>query len=108
GDRTNPGSGDVAADGPGDGDSTARPVIYPRGTVALANHGVPDSGGSQFFLIYRDSPLPPTYTVFGRVTPEGLDVLDAIADGGTDGADSPGDGHPNTPVTLKAVVLPRP
>lgn len=93
--------------GNGGGDAV-QPVIYPRGTVALANHGVPDSGGSQFFLAYRDSPLPPSYSIFGHVAPEGLSVLDAIADAGTDNAASPGDGHPNTPVTLKAVVLPRP
>lgn len=89
-------------------DDAEQPVVYPRGTVALANHGVADSGGSQFFLVYRDSPLPPIYTVFGRVAPDGLPVLDAIADAGTDDAASPGDGHPNTPVTLKAVVPARP
>ncbi len=80
-------------------------VLYPRGTVALSNHGVPDSGGSQFFLVYRDSPLPPDYSVLGRVEPESLPVLDAIAARGTDSASSPGDGHPVAPVTLRAVVV---
>ncbi|WP_307810654.1 peptidylprolyl isomerase [Tomitella cavernea] len=81
-------------------------VVYPRGTVALSNHGVPDSGGSQFFLVYRDSPLPPTYSVLGRVDAASLPVLDAIAAADTDGASSPGDGHPLEPVMLRAIVLP--
>lgn len=81
-------------------------VIYPRGTIALANRGVPDSGGSQFFLVYRDSVLPPDFTVFGRIDDAALPVLDAIADGGTDDATAPGDGHPLSPVTIKAIVLP--
>ena len=39
----------------------------------MANSG-PDSNGSQFFIVYRDSTLPPTYTVFGRVDDRGLAV----------------------------------
>ena len=42
------------------------PVLYPRGTLAMANAG-PGTNGSQFFLVYRDSMLPPTYTVFGTI-----------------------------------------
>ncbi len=42
------------------------PVIYPRGTLAMANAG-PGTNGSQFFLVYEDSELPPTYTVFGTI-----------------------------------------
>ncbi len=57
-----------------------RPVVYPRGTVAMANHG-PGTNGSQFFLVYEDSLLPPTYTVFGTVDKTGLATLDAIASG---------------------------
>lgn len=34
-------------------------VVYPAGTVAMANTGQPGSGGSQFFLVYKDSPLAP-------------------------------------------------
>ena len=47
-------------------------MVYPAGTVAMANAG-PDTNGSQFFLVYADSTLPPDYTVFGTIT-EGLDV----------------------------------
>lgn len=43
-------------------------VVYPAGTVAMANTGQPGSGGSQFFLVYKDSPLAPTYTPSARST----------------------------------------
>ena len=62
--------------------------VYPRGTVAMANSGQ-NTNGSQFFLVYQDSPLPPNYSVWGQIT-EGLDVIDNVAsagvlDGTTDG-----------------------
>ncbi|MBM3947501.1 MAG: peptidylprolyl isomerase [SAR202 cluster bacterium] len=50
---------------------------YVRGTLAMANSG-PNTSGSQFFIVHKDYPLPPNYTIFGVVT-QGLDVLDAIA-----------------------------
>jgi cyclophilin family peptidyl-prolyl cis-trans isomerase len=50
---------------------------YKKGTVAMANAG-PNTNGSQFFIMHVDYPLPPSYTIFGRVT-EGQDVVDAIA-----------------------------
>lgn len=79
-----------------------RPVVYPRGTVAMANAG-PGTNGSQFFLVYEDSLLPPTYTVFGTVDRTGLATLDAIAAGGVvDGSD---DGEPATPVTIKSAIV---
>ncbi len=74
-------------------------VVYPRGTVAMANTGQPHSGGSQFFLVYADSVLPPTYAVFATVEDAGLDVLDKIASGGVAGGGQ--DGPPATPVTVQ-------
>jgi len=50
---------------------------YKAGTVAMANAG-PNTNGSQFFIMHSDYPLPPSYTIFGRVT-EGQDVVNAIA-----------------------------
>ncbi len=50
---------------------------YVKGTVAMANNGTPDSGGSQFFIALEDIDLLPNYTVFGHVL-EGFDVLDTI------------------------------
>ncbi len=81
-------------------------VSYPRGTVAMANTGAPDSGGSQFFLVYADSVLPPDYTVFGTIGEPGLATLDAIAAAGSDGSSgNPGDGAPVSPVTIQSVAL---
>jgi len=74
-------------------------VIYPRGTVAMANAG-PGTSGSQFFLVYKDSPLAPSYTPFGRIT-KGLELLDAVAKAG---ATPTGDGKPNQAVTLTKVT----
>jgi peptidyl-prolyl cis-trans isomerase B (cyclophilin B) len=75
-----------------------KPVIYQRGTVAMANGGQPNSNGSQFFLVYKDSQLPPRYTVFGTVDEKDMATLDKIAAGGT--ADGAGDGKPKTDVTI--------
>jgi peptidylprolyl isomerase len=50
-----------------------------RGTVAMANKGVPDTGSSQFYINLRDNTgLDEGYPVFGTVT-EGMDVADAIS-----------------------------
>lgn len=50
---------------------------YTTGVVAMANGG-PDTGGSQFFIVFDDILLDPDYTVFGFVT-AGLNVLERIA-----------------------------
>jgi peptidyl-prolyl cis-trans isomerase B (cyclophilin B) len=76
------------------------PVIYPRGTLAMANAGS-GTNGSQFFLVYADSELPPSYTVFGTIDEAGLGVLDDIAAGGV--ADGSDDGEPATSVTIKSI-----
>ncbi len=49
---------------------------YTRGIVAMANSG-PNTNGSQFFIMLRDVPLPPFYTIFGEVE-NGMDVVDSI------------------------------
>jgi peptidyl-prolyl cis-trans isomerase B (cyclophilin B) len=76
------------------------PVIYPRGTLAMANAG-PGTNGSQFFLVYRDSQLPPTYTAFGTIAAPGLTVLDQIAAAGVAGGGD--DGKPAAPVNITTV-----
>jgi peptidyl-prolyl cis-trans isomerase B (cyclophilin B) len=68
----------------------------------MANAG-PDSNGSQFFIVYRDSLLPPTYTVFGRVDETGLATVDAIAGEGITG--DPEDGHPKNKVVVSSIRL---
>ncbi|MBE1546389.1 peptidyl-prolyl cis-trans isomerase B (cyclophilin B) [Mycobacterium sp. OAS707] len=78
------------------------PVKYPRGTLAMANAG-PGTNGSQFFLVYKDSELPPNYTVFGTIDETGLATLDKIAAAGT--ADGGQDGKPKNDVTIKSILL---
>lgn len=56
------------------------PKNYPAGTVAMANSGK-GTNGSQFFLVYKDTQLPPNYTIWGKVT-KGLDLLIKIGDVG--------------------------
>ncbi len=73
---------------------------YTTGTLALANAG-PDTGGSQFFLVYKDSPLPNAYTPFGRMSAAGVKVVQAIAAGGAYPAD-PSTG--NTAPKLETVI----
>ncbi|ORV99587.1 peptidylprolyl isomerase [Mycobacterium kyorinense] len=79
-----------------------QPVVYPRGTLAMANAG-PGTNGSQFFMVYKDSQLPPEYTVFGKIQDDGLATLDKIAKAGVAGGGE--DGAPATPVTIKSLML---
>jgi peptidyl-prolyl cis-trans isomerase B (cyclophilin B) len=79
-------------------------ATYPAGTVAMANTGQPHSGGSQFFLVYRDTRLPPSYTPFARVT-GGLDVLQQIAALGTTSGGP--DGPPRARVVIDSVAVTR-
>jgi peptidyl-prolyl cis-trans isomerase B (cyclophilin B) len=83
---------------------TTQVVTYPRGAIAMANAGA-NTGGSQFFLVYGDSTLPPNYTYFGTIDAGGLTVLDKIAAGGiTAGENGPEDGTPTTPVKITQAV----
>lgn len=79
-----------------------QPVLYPRGTLAMANAG-PGTNGSQFFMVYKDSQLPPQYTVFGTIQPDGLATLDKIAKAGVAGGGE--DGAPASEVTITSLLL---
>ncbi|MFE1956479.1 peptidylprolyl isomerase [Streptomyces sp. NPDC059479] len=74
-------------------------VTYPAGTVAMANTGQPHTGGSQFFLVYKDTKLPPSYTPFGTMDETGLKTVKAVAEAGVDGGT--GDGAPKKAVTVE-------
>lgn len=78
------------------------PVIYPRGSIAMANAGA-DTNGSQFFLNYEDSPLPPQYTYFGQITEEGLATLDGVAEAGVEGGAA--DGAPAEEVRIESADI---
>src|SRR5918994_5491382 len=71
---------------------------YKAGTMAMANAG-PNTNGSQFFIMHVDYPLPPSYSIFGRVT-EGQDVVNAIATSKT----APGD-RPVEEVKMEKVTI---
>ena len=73
---------------------------YQVGSVAMANSG-PNTNGSQFFVVTGDqgAQLPPSYSLFGKVT-EGMDVVKAIeADGSAEG--TPTTVHVMTSVTIE-------
>lgn len=91
-------------------DETFSELAYGRGYVAMANTGQPNSGGSQFFIIYGSADAlnaNPTYTVFATISPEGLQAVDQIAQAGHDGSlePNPGGGKPNKPVTIQSVQV---
>jgi len=75
-------------------------VVYKRGTVAMANSG-PGTTGSQFFILYKDSPLAPSYTVVGTVT-KGIEIADYVASKGVKGGGS--DGPPNQPLQIVKMI----
>lgn len=62
---------------------------HTRGVLSMARSMMPNSAGSQFFIMHQDSPhLDGAYAAFGRLT-GGLDVLDDIASAETDFRDRP-------------------
>lgn len=84
GDPTGTGMG-----GPGykfDNDPTSEPV-YKKGFIAMANAGR-NTNGSQFFIMVADYPLPPDYSIFGKVI-EGQDIADKISGVDRSGSDRP-------------------
>ena len=63
---------------------------YPLGSVAMANTGAPNSGGSQFFVVAgpEGEDLGNTYALFGSVT-SGMNVVDTINEQGSPGGVPP-------------------
>lgn len=71
---------------------------YTRGTLAMANAG-PNTNGSQFFIMHADYPLPPNYTIFGKLT-SGEEIVDVIANAPKGAQD-----RPTEPVKIKSVSV---
>ncbi|MFC4373589.1 peptidylprolyl isomerase [Nocardia halotolerans] len=91
---------------PGD-QALEQPVNYQRGVVAMANAGTSPEGkgtnGSQFFLVFGDTELPPKYTVFGTIDEAGLETLDKVAGAGVEGGAR--DGAPAMPISFDTVEV---
>jgi len=60
-----------------DPNTAAAKAGYVRGTMAMANSG-PNTNGSQFFIMHKDTGLPLSYSIFGKVV-SGQETVDAIA-----------------------------
>lgn len=83
---------------------TGKNPAYPSGTIAMAKTAEPGSTGSQFFIVYADTQLDPSYTVLGTVT-KGMDIVQAVAKAGTDNANGKGDGHPKKEIDIKTLTM---
>jgi peptidyl-prolyl cis-trans isomerase B (cyclophilin B) len=84
-------------------DENLEGAAYPKGTIAMANSG-PGTNGSQFFLVYGDSQLPPSYSVFGKIT-KGLDLLEKVAKAGVSKPGADGTGEPKEKVEIQSVAI---
>jgi peptidyl-prolyl cis-trans isomerase B (cyclophilin B) len=87
---------------------------YSRGQVAMARPAnqdgskIPDSAGSQFFILVEDSAFLKSggYAIFGNVT-QGMDVVDQIVNGPNAGNEGNG-GTALQPVIMRSVTIQRP
>ena len=78
----------------------ANNLKHTKGVLSMARSMMPNSAGSQFFIMHETSPhLDGEYAAFGRIT-EGQDVVDAIAVTETDFSDKP-----KTPQVMKIVTV---
>ncbi len=74
---------------------------HTRGVISMARSMMPDSAGSQFFIMHQDAPhLDGDYAAFGKVI-EGMDVVDEIADTQTSRGDKPVEDQKMVKVTIE-------
>ena len=64
-------------------------INHTRGVISMARSQMPNSAGSQFFIMHKAAPhLDGSYAAFGQII-EGMDVVNAIAETDTDYSDRP-------------------
>lgn len=79
----------------------ANKLKHERGVLSMARSMMPDSAGSQFFIMHKDSPhLDGQYAAFGKVI-EGIDVVDKIAETKTNFSDKPKEDQVMKKVTVE-------
>ena len=67
----------------------ANDLSHTEGVLSMARAMHPDSAGSQFFIMHKNSPhLDGAYAAFGKIT-EGMDIVNKIAETATDYSDRP-------------------
>ncbi|MBM7367805.1 peptidylprolyl isomerase [Gordonia hydrophobica] len=88
------------------------PQIYPRGTVAIINQndeqqGLSHTGSSRFMIVTKDSPLPSPFAIVGKVSDDGMKIVDKVVAGGIDpGLSGTADnGDPKTPLDIKTATI---
>jgi peptidyl-prolyl cis-trans isomerase B (cyclophilin B) len=94
---------------------TGKRPTYVTGDIAIANTGQDGTNGSQFFIVYNNTPdgaddgsgqpasaLAASYTLVGHVT-VGIDVVQKVAAGGVEGGS--GDGKPKIPMTISNLTV---
>jgi peptidyl-prolyl cis-trans isomerase B (cyclophilin B) len=88
----------------------AKICVYPPGSIAMAKQGdpstglpVPDTAGSQFFLVYDNTQLPEGYQIIGRMTASGLQTVKKVAKAGAKPADASGNTAPKLATTIISV-----
>ncbi len=75
-------------------------LLHTEGVLSMARTQIPDSAGSQFFIMHKNAPhLDGAYAAFGKVT-EGMDVVNKIAETETDWMD-----RPTTDQVMKSVTV---
>lgn len=73
---------------------------HSEGVISMARSQMPNSAGSQFFIMHKNSPhLDGSYAAFGKVC-EGMDIVNKIAEIDVDHSD-----HPVTPQVMKTVTV---
>lgn len=94
------GGPDYSIKGEFSGNGFKNDLKHTAGVISMARSMMPDSAGSQFFIMHKNSPhLDGAYAAFGKVI-DGMDVVNKIAETATDYSD-----RPLQPQVMKTVTV---